>query len=340
MFIDAMMVVLTYTWQHFEFCPILYITSPVKECGKSTNLDWFKKYVCRPRMSGNITASSLFRTVEEQKPTMMIDELDSIDDEMRRALSNLLNNGYQKSDDGHVMRVESTENGGHVPKSFDVYGPKIVSCIGANVFSDATASRAIHKRLGRKPKGKGRPPRIIHIDSTDLRRKLLRWASDNSKLIEKKISMDLPIPEKLTDREANIWEGLFILSTFAGPIWEQRIYNAAIALSGSCKDDTVCMQELVLQHCQNYLLYKKLEKITSSELVNYINQQNDWKEYPNQNLTPHKLASMLRDFGVFPEVIHFPEREGKKFRGYYAHTFDDAFKSYLSPPDPSENVTP
>ena len=46
MFVDAMIVVLTYTFQHFEFCPILYITSPVPGCGKTTNLDWFKKYVC------------------------------------------------------------------------------------------------------------------------------------------------------------------------------------------------------------------------------------------------------------------------------------------------------
>lgn len=338
MFVDVMYVVMTYTYQHFEFCPILYITSPVPGCGKTTSLDWFKKYCKQPRLSGNISASSLFRTVDEEKPTMLIDELDTINDEMRREIGNLLNNGYQK-EGGGVMRVENTDNGGREPKSFDVYGPKIVSCIGAGSFSDATASRSIHKRMGRRPKDRGRPFRISRIDSADVCRKLFRWAKDNKEMIEKRCCMDLPIPEKLTDREADMWEGLFILSKFAGQVWEERMYNAAIALTGSCKDDTVSMQELILQHCQNYILFKKKERITSEDFANYINRQSDWKEYPSQNLTPHKLASLLRDFGVFPKVIHFPEKGGKKYRGYEASSFEDAFQSYLSPYDPSETVT-
>jgi len=334
MFVDAMYVVLTYTFEAFDFCPIVYITSPVSGCGKSTNLDWFEKYCNRPVMAGNITSSPLFRLMDAEKPTMLIDEFDSISDpETKKAIMNILNNGFQKGK--RVFRSDRGDNGGHSPTSFDPYGPKVVACIGASQFSAASSSRSIHKRMQKRPKGQGRPPRVSKIDSKELKSKCQRWAMDNKELIEKKVTAGLYVPDKLSDREADVWEGLFILSTFAGEDWETRIYNAAHALSGSCKEDTISLQEQILQHCQDYILTERTERISSEDLVEYINCQNDWKENCYHTLTKTKLATLLRDFGVSPMPIHFSEKAGKKLRGYYAYTFEKAFKAYL-PPLPSD----
>lgn len=330
-FLDCMYVPLTYVYDAFEFCGIISITSPVSGCGKTTNLDWFAKYCNNPCLSGNITASSLFRIVDAEKPTMLIDEFDSIYDEMRREISNLLNNGYQKG--RGIMRVEANDNGGREPKIFDAFGPKIVSGIGADIFSGATASRSFHKRLTKRPLTEPRPPRVTKIDPTVMKRKLIRWANDNKATIEKKAQSGLHIPEDLGDREADIWEPLFILSTLAGKVWEERMYKISVMLSNSAKDDTTSIPELILSHCKDYLSDTKKERVSSVELVGYINKQTDWKEYTNQSISAHKLASKLRDFGIFPETIHFPNHN-KKLKGYYASSFEEAFRSYLPPTPP------
>jgi len=71
-------------WVCFTWCidaantaPILAISSPEKRCGKTTVLSLLNLLVKNPLATSNITAAALFRTIEEYKPTLLIDEADT-----------------------------------------------------------------------------------------------------------------------------------------------------------------------------------------------------------------------------------------------------------------------
>jgi hypothetical protein len=59
--------------------------TPEKGCGKTTLIDVLACLVWRPLLSANITIAPLFRAVELQQPTLLIDEADIISLAERRA---------------------------------------------------------------------------------------------------------------------------------------------------------------------------------------------------------------------------------------------------------------
>jgi hypothetical protein len=74
---QALWVLHTYCFDAFYCSPILGISSPVKRCGKSTNLEICGHLVSRSLPAANITGPALFRAVEAFHPTLLIDEADS-----------------------------------------------------------------------------------------------------------------------------------------------------------------------------------------------------------------------------------------------------------------------
>src|SRR5262249_46367026 len=61
----------------FQVSPIIAVTSPEPECGKSTLLMLLSAMTPRPLPASNITAACLFRAVEEYCPTPVIDDDDT-----------------------------------------------------------------------------------------------------------------------------------------------------------------------------------------------------------------------------------------------------------------------
>lgn len=61
-----------------EFSPYLHITAAEKECGKSRLLETLEPIVCRPCMNAGITAAALLRMLDAEKPTLLLDEIDTV----------------------------------------------------------------------------------------------------------------------------------------------------------------------------------------------------------------------------------------------------------------------
>ena len=332
-YVDAMYVLLTYCYVHFEYCPIILITSPLYGCGKTRKLDWYEVYCNNPEMLGNTTQSYLFRTAEVRHPTFLIDEFDSQPMESRLAIMNVLNNGYQR---GKPVARTDQAGTGLAPKTFDTYGPKVVACINADKFNATTTSRSINFRMQRKPRSIT-VERLRKLDGTELKRKCLRWCEDNEDRIKQLATTRIKLPDEMSDRQQDTWEALATLSTFAGSTWENRIWNAALELHNSCKDDTISWGERLLLDLREYFEEMGKDRYSSEELITHLNNNAGWGDYAyNKGISKHKLSNLLRDFDIHPEVIHFPEK-GEKLRGYYASGFDKVFRRYLEPLDPDEN---
>ena len=60
-----------------DISPFLVLASPTKRCGKTSVLIVLCYLTPRSELASNISASALFRYVEETRPTLLIDEADS-----------------------------------------------------------------------------------------------------------------------------------------------------------------------------------------------------------------------------------------------------------------------
>src|SRR5690349_19629567 len=89
----ALWILHTYAFELRDVSTYLGVESPEKRCGKTTLLSILSRLANRPVAAANISPSAFFRVIEEMRPTLLIDEADTIlrgNDELR----GILNAGY------------------------------------------------------------------------------------------------------------------------------------------------------------------------------------------------------------------------------------------------------
>ena len=82
----ALWVLHTYAFELRDVTAYLGIESPEKRCGKTTLLGVLNELVNRPIAAANISSPAFFRVIEEARPTLLIDEADTLlagNDELR-----------------------------------------------------------------------------------------------------------------------------------------------------------------------------------------------------------------------------------------------------------------
>src|ERR1700683_1380038 len=92
----ALWVLHTYAFELRDVTAYLGIESPEKRCGKTTLLGVLNELVNRPIAAANISSPAFFRVIEEARPTLLIDEADTLlagNDELR----GILNSGYTRN---------------------------------------------------------------------------------------------------------------------------------------------------------------------------------------------------------------------------------------------------
>src|SRR5215467_11332165 len=129
-----------------DISPFVVLVSPTKRCGKTSVLILLQYLTPRSELASNISAAALFRYIEKEHPTLLIDEADSFvkDDERLRGI---LNSGHTKTAAYVIRTVES--NGDHQPHRFSTWAPKAIATIRA--LADTLEDRAVVVQLQRKP---------------------------------------------------------------------------------------------------------------------------------------------------------------------------------------------
>src|SRR5262245_40648769 len=129
----------------FAISPILGITSPTPECGKSSLLTIISAMVPRALAASNLTASTIFRAVEAWRPTLLVDEADTYLVE-NNELRGILNSGHQRAT-AYVLRSVDTGKG-HEPQRYCTWAATAIALIGK--LPSTLNSRAIRIELQRK----------------------------------------------------------------------------------------------------------------------------------------------------------------------------------------------
>ena len=325
----ALWVAMTYFVDVLEVAPLAIIDAPEKSCGKTQFLNVMGKMSYRPLPASNASASALFRAVELWKPTILIDEADTFFRD-NLELHGMVNAGYLRS--GFVLRSESVGDS-FEPKMFSVYSAKALAGIKLEKhLPEATMSRGIVFNLRRKLSGES-VSRLRHADPdlfVGLASKLIRFAEDYSGQVRKARPL---LPDELSDREQDNWEGLLAIASCAGDSWVHKATKAALKLSESSSDKTVSSGNELLSDIQNIFESKCIDKISTADLITALcdDEEAPWLTYNRgKPIVPRQFKKQLEPYQIESKKIRI---DLKEVRGFELSQFSDAFMRYLTPPN-------
>ena len=318
----ALWIIHTYTWHLGRTAAYFALLSPEKRCGKTTALSIVNVLAHRALAASNVTPAALFRVIERDKPTLLIDEADSFVGQ-NEELRGILNAGYTR-DTAFVIR---TVGEAYEPRRFNVFGVKLFAGIGK--LPGTLADRCIIIHMHRKRVGDV-VERFRELDGEELRRKCVRWVQDNTAQL---IDANPTGSDSLNDRAADLWRPLFAIADLAGGNWPDIARRAALEFSGRVEDESINVK--LLAACRSYFMEHTADRTLTKELLTFLNAQEEepWCTFNRgEAMTARQLADRLKFYEVRSRTI----REGTdRAKGYHREDFADAFGRYLPPPSPS-----
>jgi putative DNA primase/helicase len=314
-----------FAWVHDAavHSPILLVSSPEAECGKSTLLGLVKYLTPRGINFVHTSGPVLFRMIEKWRPTLIVDEADSAFKDTPE-LRSVINAGWTRGTGVPRCHPET-----HEPEFFETFGPKAIGLKGLKI-PDTTLSRSIVIEMQRKLPGDS-VESFAHADDdelAELRRQLARFAMDS---IDALRDWSPRMPDGFSNRlEAN-WKMLIAIAELCGVAAEAR--EGAETLSR--RSDEASLGVELLRDIRDEV-FAGTDRIRSQDLVNKLTAMEDrpWSDMPytGKQITHAQVARLLKPYGVKPDQVRFGEQT---FKGYRLEWFTDAFR-YI-PADPGEN---
>ncbi len=312
--------------------PRLAVQSPTMRSGKSTTLEIVHNLTQRPVIAGSITTSSLFRIVDAEKPTLLIDEADNV---VRRDSSPdllaVLNSGHRRMT-AFVLRSERGPDDNFVPVKFSTFTP--IAFAGIEALPAPLQDRSIILYLQRAKPGEipehledGTSPVLL-----ECRRKFARWAADLNDLSQ------VELPEELFNRLGDNWRTMFRIAALAGGTWPERVKNAACGAPDEDTNDLVALLAAIWQVFKE----RGVVRMHSQELVDALVEVDEgrWKQADRgRPITQYYLRKQLK--GVIPHSKEADDarrwREGGANArwGYTEMHFEGAWSRYLLKGTPS-----
>jgi Protein of unknown function (DUF3631)/Primase C terminal 2 (PriCT-2) len=312
-----------FAWLHEEAAthsPILMVTSPEAECGKTTLLGIVSFLVPRSLPSVGISPAALFRAIEKWRPTLIIDEADVafVQNEDLRAV---VNSGWTRGQG--VVRCDGDDN---EPRIFSTFCPKAIGLKGKKL-PDTTASRAIVIELKRKLAHENVTD-FRHVDDLgfrELRQQLLRWATDNVGALKE---ASPTLPHGFTNRVAANWRLPLVIAEAVGGEWPEKAREAAatIARLKATLDASIRIQ---LLSDIRVAFGMGTDRFFSSTLIEKLtaDPEGTWAGYNRgKPFTQKQLASRLRNYGILSETVWIDKKSAK---GYNRAAFEDVWTRYL-----------
>jgi len=248
--VAACWVIATYCYELFETSGYLYFQA-LRESGKSK----FKKVLRLIGFNGqeasSITEAAFFRTIENTKGLLCIDEYERMDTDRKKATDMLLNAGIEKG--ASVKRVEGDGNDRRKNRDFDVYCPKIICNITG--LDPTTQTRCITILMRRTAGVKGnRKPRTNDPIWQELRDNCYEFVMDHWRDIKKIYE---GYKSDLKNRNEDVWLPVLVMAKFFG----EDVHKAA---TGYAETNIEAVQA---EELENDMTYKILGVLLESTLI-------------------------------------------------------------------------
>ncbi|MBV8135350.1 MAG: DUF3631 domain-containing protein [Deltaproteobacteria bacterium] len=333
----ALWVVFTYLLDIAETSPRLAITSPTKRCGKTLVLNVLSAIAYRPLAASNVSPASLFRSIDLEHPTLLIDEADAMPRKSERGEENrgILNSGHTRTSAYVIRNVKVGDD--WTPKRFSTWAPFAIAAIGK--LPDTWEDRSITIAMKRKAPSLrverlNRRNTAAREQAIELSRKIARWVVDNKAALT---SATADLPEELDDRAQDNWELLLAIADNVGGHWPRTARDAAIALSAD-RQGSASLGERLLADIKAVFDEQGANRISSVDLCFALAsmESRPWAEWgrARKPISAPQLARQLASFGIAPSSIRLPD--GTTPKGYMLKGFEDAFSRYLPTPEDSK----
>jgi|CXWL01.1.fsa_nt_gi putative DNA primase/helicase len=334
----ALWIVRAHAYECFDINPRLAFLSPEKRCGKSTALEVVAALTPRSILASNATPASLFRMIEAEKPTIILDEMDTFKDS-HPELRGILNSGHRRTA-AYVLRCVGDE---HDAKAFSTWCPMVFAAIGK--LPDTLEDRSIIIRMRRRAKNEtvhrlrwtGQRGDTVRASLMQLGRAVARWVLDHAESLRQH---DPIISEPLHDRAADNWASLLVVADLAGGEWSERARAAAIALSKTHKfeDDSFGVQ--LMSDIRMVFGESGAERLPSKQMCDRLaaREERPWRAWrQGRPITPAQVARLLRPFEIASQDIW---QQGRCIKGYVLRDFAESFARYLPDSPPQSDQDP
>jgi putative DNA primase/helicase len=335
-------------WVLFAHCidvadhsPRLVFKSPVKRCGKTRALNIVARLVPRALPTASTTVAALFRVIEQNKPTLLIDEADTFLT-TSEDLRGLLNTGHGR-DTPFIRAVPAGDD--FTVRAFRTFSAVAIALIGKLPDTIEDRSIAVVMRRRRPDESVERLHLRGHVGAEleALARQAARWAADHIGELDAAATgeLDPDMPKELNDRAEDNWRMLLIIAERIGGEWPRRARMAAIAQSAGGADDSEDIKTLLLADIRDLFEARRqtatnssdpdVDKLSSAAIVNDLvkMEERPWPEMGKSGkpLTQRGLARLLGFFKIKPGTIRLGDVTAK---GYERKDFGDAWQRYLA----------
>lgn len=316
----------THVAQTFDCFPYLAVFSPMKRCGKTRLLEVLEQLVYVPWRGTAPSPAALYRMLGEV-PTLLLDEVEMFSrkdkSEATQTLLAVLNAGHRKG--ATIPRCDGAK---HELKHFPVYGPKAFAAIRRlpDTLTDRSIAITMQRRTAEQKVGRFLAARAS-AEVKPIREAVASFARAHQGVITQAymrlIAADLGF---LGDRDADLWIPLFAVCSVAAPKRVAELKQSAVALStakaGDDADDSLPVKLLADIRA---VWPEAQEKCDTATLIDRLKalDESPWAEY---ELSPRKLARMLKPFGVESRGVRIGDKTPK---GYEYSALKSAFARYL-----------
>jgi hypothetical protein len=328
----ALWVLHTHAFDVAEVSPYLAVLSPEKRCGKTLLLRVLDLLVRDPWRVISPSESVVYRKIEQDRPTLLLDEVDAIFSNGKgdyEGLRAILNAGNEP--DTHVPRC----GGANRDKlhEFAVFCPKVLAGIGK--LPETIDDRSIRILMKRKAAGET-VERFRRREARERAEPLRKFLSEWAVPFQAELEQARPdLPDELDDRAADGWEPLLAIADLAGDEWPDRAREAARELSSDGEVDDGSIGVRLLADIQSVF---EIDRIPTAELLERLNALDEapWGDWYGKPLSSRALAKLLKPYGIRSRTIRLESGETPK--GFLREQFADVWSRYL--PESATSATP
>ena len=321
----ALWIVHTHGLEAAEATPYLAITS-AERSGKTRLLEVLTLLVARPLATSNISDAALFRSIANDRPTLLFDEIDAIFGAKardREDLRGMINAGHRRG--AEVRRVGGANR--DKLEVFPVFCPKALAGIGT--LPETVADRSLPIRLERRAPGEAVERfrrRDVEPEAAALRERVERFAAESIEALE---AARPELPADLDDRAQDGAEPLLAIADLAGVEWAQRARQAVVELRGgeTADDDSIGVR--LLADVRGVFEALAADRVSTADLLAHLHGLDEapWVEWYGKPLTARGLSKLLDPYRVRSRTVRLDD--GGTAKGYKRERFEDAWKRYL-----------
>jgi len=326
----------SYVFDQFEYTPYLNVVSPEPGCGKSTLAKIIKSLSRKGVTPTGSSAAALKRTIAADAPTLVLDEWDTLNPDVRQECKNFLNTGYERTGEWSIVA------GGEVVV-MSTFCPKAIIGRSTVALTSDTLARCFQWMMHKASKEDGLEPfrQDSQIEAEALRQRCEQWGEGFRRL---RVRVTPLFPEGFDLRQRDISEPLLVIADSLGGDWPHRVREALTTLLDDRHRQELTPENQLLRAIKKMLAERQRTRVPGATLPDFFwsltfcawaNKQEERPWSPDKPLTPSKLAALLRTYDIHSEQISWT-RAGveSNCHGYRIAWFKDAFERYTDGPLP------